>query len=342
MHKISFIIPAYNAEKYIVDCLNSIVKQKIQEYEIIVINDGSKDNTQKICEEYIDQNPERDIRLINQLNSGVSVARNRGIDEATGEWVMFIDADDLLVEPIFDHLNIVDGDVPDIIMCEYTRDIGSAHEPICKSSFIDSEVFLRCALRYPKYYKKIREAYNIDTYLNWACWAKLFRRTWLVNNHIEFPEGVFTSEDCVFLVRAYSKKPKVLVTNIVAYYYRVNEQSVTNTFNPRIFDNYNMVFDCMRHVISSEMLSEEMDVYVAERMVDCLRRYHANNKQKLNDEQLTKFLRIFCNTEHYKSGLRCPMNRVFIGKKNFIVGTYWLLRLKKIYRKIENENIACE
>lgn len=334
MDKISFIIPAYNAEKYIVDCLNSIIKQRLEEYEIIIINDGSKDNTQKLCEDFISQNLNCQIRLINQINSGVSVARNRGIDEAIGEWVMFVDADDLLVESIFDHLNTDDLRVSDMILGDYTRNIEPTGLDSFKSSFIDSEIFLRCALRYSKYYKEIHAVYHIDPYLNWACWAKLYRRTWLVSNNIRFPEGIFTSEDCVFLIRAYAKKPRLLVTNFVMYDYRVNEQSVTKTFNPRIFENYCRVFDCLDQVVSSDVFSEDLDVYVAERMVDCIRRYLFYNKCKLNNEQLTSLVKVFCDAEHYKRVLRCPMKKVFIGKKNSIEGTYWLLRLKKIYGKM--------
>lgn len=337
MNKVSIVIPAYNASQYIVECLNSIVEQNLEEYEIIIVNDGSKDNTQEICEQYISQNAGVNVKLISQSNAGVSAARNRGIEAATGKWVLFVDADDMLLQPVFTHLDEAETKNADIIMFEYTRSKNILQAKDCQTKFIDSELFIRCALRYPKYCKSIQSSYNIDPYLNWSCWGKLFRRAWLVNNDIRFPQGIFTSEDCVFLLRAYSNNPKILVTDVTMYYYRVNEQSVTHTFNPRIFDNYQRIFDCVKSDIRSDRLNEDIDVYISERIVECIR-YYANNKGKPNDGQLINIAKVFCHNKHLQSIQRCPIYKVFTGKKNRVIGTYWLLKLKLLCRKMENEN----
>ncbi len=341
MNKISIVIPAYNASQYIVECLNSIVKQNLEEYEVIIVNDGSKDNTQEICERYISQNVGVNIKIINQPNGGVSVARNRGIEEATGEWVMFVDADDMLLQPVFTHLDAADTANADMIMLEYTRSKNILQARDCQTKFIDSELFIKCALRYPKYCREIQKSYNIDPYSNWSCWGKLFKRSWIMENNIKFPEGIFTSEDCVFLLRAYSTKPKILVTDIVMYYYRVNEQSVTHTFNPRIFDNYQKIFDCLKYDIGNDSLREDLDVYVSERIIECIR-YYANNKGRPDKGQLMKVAEVFYHKGHLQSVQRCPIYKVFTGKKNKIIGTYWLLKLKRLYRTTENENTTCK
>ena len=92
--KVSIIVPAYNAEKNIEQCINSIENQTYKDIEIIIINDGSKDNTQKISENL--KKIYKNIIVVNQENKGVSQSRNTGIDKATGEYIMFVDSDDFI------------------------------------------------------------------------------------------------------------------------------------------------------------------------------------------------------------------------------------------------------
>ena len=89
MAKISVIVPVYNAEKYLVQCLNSIINQTFKDIEIICINDGSTDNSLKILKEFSEKDSR--IKIINQKNSGVSIARNKGIDTASGDYIFFVD-----------------------------------------------------------------------------------------------------------------------------------------------------------------------------------------------------------------------------------------------------------
>lgn len=99
---ISIMIPAYNAEKYIERCLDSLVNQTYQEIEIVVVNDGSKDHTRQICEEY--QKKDERIRLINQDNGGEGAARNRGLKEAKGRFLCFVDADDYVTSNFIENM----------------------------------------------------------------------------------------------------------------------------------------------------------------------------------------------------------------------------------------------
>lgn len=91
---ISFIIPAYNVERYIIRTLVSVMHQQEDDYEIIIIDDGSTDNTYSVVQEFINDDNRHRIKLINQTNSGVCSARNRGLAVASGEYVIFLDADD--------------------------------------------------------------------------------------------------------------------------------------------------------------------------------------------------------------------------------------------------------
>ena len=115
MTKISIIVPVYNAEKYIGRCLHSLINQTLKDIEIIVIDDGSKDNTNKILQKYKDR-----IKIIKQKNSGVATARNKGLEIATGEYIYFVDSDDWIEKDTLEKLysKAIDNNY-DCVMCNF-------------------------------------------------------------------------------------------------------------------------------------------------------------------------------------------------------------------------------
>ena len=117
LYKISVIIPAYNAEKYLNQCLDSIVAQTIfEEIEVIVINDGSTDNTQKIAEDY--KKKYSNFKVYSQENKGLSVTRARGIELAQGEYIGWVDADDFIKPNMYEKL-LREGNGADVVICNY-------------------------------------------------------------------------------------------------------------------------------------------------------------------------------------------------------------------------------
>ena len=99
---ISIIVPVYNAEKYLSRCIDSILRQTFADFELILVNDGSSDKSKEICEKYLESDPR--IKLINQENSGVSAARNTGLDNASGEYIGFVDSDDFIEKNMYEEL----------------------------------------------------------------------------------------------------------------------------------------------------------------------------------------------------------------------------------------------
>ncbi|MCM1451498.1 MAG: glycosyltransferase family 2 protein [Clostridium sp.] len=114
--KISIIIPAYNAENTICECLRSIAAQTFADYEVIVSNDGSSDRTAEAVEKFMDENPKLCIRLTSNPNGGVSMARKWGLELANGEWVAFVDADDTLPANALADLCTLAGDATDLVV----------------------------------------------------------------------------------------------------------------------------------------------------------------------------------------------------------------------------------
>ena len=117
---ISIIIPIYNSDKYLLECLNSVINQSFLDFEVLCVNDGSTDRSKDICEQYVRK--DKRFRLYNQENAGVSVARNLGIEQAQGEYLCFLDSDDVIAKDflrnLFDRMQGCDASV-----CDYSNDL---------------------------------------------------------------------------------------------------------------------------------------------------------------------------------------------------------------------------
>lgn len=344
MKKLSVIVPAYNAAGFITESLDSVVMQESTiEYEIVIVNDGSKDDTQKVCERYAALHPNVNIKLIYQENAGVSCARNQGIAAATGEWITFLDSDDFLLPGALDIVNEEIMTEMDVALCGYTRDV---HDRTLEgysdyATPLEAELLAGCALRYAKYFKQIQKKFPIDTMLNWTCWGKFFRREWLIKYDLCFPVNIFTSEDFLFLLQVYAQKPRVYGINTVIYCYKGNSQSVTRiaNFNSNLADNYARIFNVLNTVFSDGRYEKDIDSYISASIIDCIKRYsmfYRLNNRKINHDELYAILRVFYDAGHHIRLMRCSLTKNFIGRKNKIICTIWLFKLKNIYSRMIN------
>ena len=118
--EISIIVPVYNVEKYLSQCIESIINQNYKNIEIILVNDGSTDKSGDICDSY--SLKDNRIKVIHKKNEGVSIARNTGLKVATGEYIAFVDGDDFVHEYIYTKLiNIINNSKYDLVMCRFYR-----------------------------------------------------------------------------------------------------------------------------------------------------------------------------------------------------------------------------
>ena len=230
--KVSVIIPVYNVEKYLKRCLDSIVNQTLKDIEIIIVNDGSTDNSKKICEKYL--NNDKRIRLINQANKGVSVARNNGIVNSNGEYIIFIDADDYCENNMFEELlKLACFNKNSLVVCGYYKVF--KNNKICVLSN-ESETINK-----NKIYEKILTTEEVGGYL----WNKIFKASIIKDNNIKFNTKVNYCEDILF-VNEYVKKIKDIKYIVIPlYYYRMRKNSATNNFisekNIGILDAYSLL-----------------------------------------------------------------------------------------------------
>ena len=211
---ISVIVPVYNVEEYLKECLDSIQCQTYSNIEVILVNDGSTDHSQEICERYCQQDSR--FHLINQENKGLSGARNRGMTESKGELITFVDSDDVLKEDMLEQLiKQVTSDDIDIVECWYTNDQEELAIPSPENVKIIFQGNAQEAL----------VSLCKDNIVRLNAVAKLFRRQVIVN--FPFLEGLFY-EDVYGGMGILKQIHKMVKIDYIGYYYRVRSGSIMN------------------------------------------------------------------------------------------------------------------
>ncbi len=229
---LSIIIPIYNGESFIRNCVDSIIKQNIKDLEIIMVDDGSTDSTYAICCEIQKEND--NVLIIRQQNSGVSIARNTGIRAAHGKWISFVDVDDIVTEEFFSFCKIMEENDADIILgkIKYEGSKCGGSTPSSIQIITDNKQMIRFAL--DKYSCDIVQR---DFYFTSSC-GKGFRKSFIIQNEIFFPENIISSEDFLFNLLAFNKSKKNIFINSIIYQYQTNGNSVTHSFNPSLVNNF--------------------------------------------------------------------------------------------------------
>lgn len=324
--KLSIIIPAFNVEKTIMGCIMSIINQKISDFEIIVVDDGSVDQTLLICKKLA--NEYAPMKVITQENSGVSVARNNGIQHACGEWVIFVDGDDALQPGT---LRRIDFDVEeDFLVFGYRKELLSEpweknYAVVHESTKILQKVVLNKA-GYPDY---LREVKVLDSTSCWTCWGKAFRRDMLLKNHIEFPQGITHGEDLVFIYRYCAVANSVIFLDFPVYYYRITNNSVAHRFNPKRLENTAALIRTLENEPGVKG-SEDFDYFVFDRLYTCCRLFFGKDNVELTKTQKTKLLSELCQKDCYKQSLSISsIYNLSAGKITRLKKWYVLQLLKK-------------
>lgn len=217
--KVSVIIPVYNCEKYIEECIESLINQTLKECEFIFVNDGSKDKSEEIIKKYADKD-ER-ITLINQKNSGVSIARNVGIKKAVGEYIGFVDADDYVKKDYYEKLyNTAKKNQCSIVIGDWLYE-KNGKEYSFILPFVKNKIMNRKDIEgkiYPFFISK--ESLN-------SVWNKIYQNRLIKNNKIKFPKDLEMGEDEMFNIRAFTYCDRCCFIDYSGYFYREVEGSIT-------------------------------------------------------------------------------------------------------------------
>ncbi|MHA3893193.1 glycosyltransferase family 2 protein [Acinetobacter sp. GXMZU3951] len=201
--KVTIVIPVYNTQSYIDQCLSSVVNQTFSNIKIIIVNDGSTDNSLKICQKYADN--DNRITLVNKPNEGVSIARNVGISLAEGEWIYFLDSDDYLdkntVENLLDEADLFDADIIQFGV----------------RSYIDLNIVREKKPKNKKIYNNLHDFLLENELKPISAWLHFFNLKIIKENKILFNTKLKHGEDMLFVYSVYCHACKILVLNKIFY-----------------------------------------------------------------------------------------------------------------------------
>lgn len=261
MPKMSVIIPVYNTEKYIEKCLESLAGQTMQDFEVIIVNDGSTDNSKKVIKDYM-KNSNLDIRYLEKENGGLASARNYGVERALGKYISFLDSDDYLDESLFSELEkYMDKDI-DLIKFKM-KTVNEEGKILEK---LDGPVFDVCTGE--EGYKKLC---TTDKYMDPAC-IYLYRREFFVENNFKYKLRYHEDFGLTSLIIIQAKT--FVSTNVVGYNYLQTGESLSRGKDYK--KNIDRAKDMLAHY---DNMIAVIDAYynVSNETKDLVKRYYTNS-----------------------------------------------------------------
>lgn len=238
MPKVSVIVPFYNVEKYIEKCLESLVNQTLEDIEIILVNDGSKDDSLDIAKKFIQKFPNKIIYLEKE-NGGLSDARNYGIPHAKGEYIAFLDSDDYIEKDMYkDMYEIAQKEKSDMVECDFYWEFPNKMKKSVGQLYYEKKEML----------EKIRV----------VAWNKLIKRELLENEEIRFPKG-YRYEDVEFTYKLVPFLDKVSFLKKTYIHYIQREGSITNSQNEKNMQIFNVLENVIKYYKEKNIYEEYKD-----------------------------------------------------------------------------------
>lgn len=324
-YKISVIIPVFNAEKYISECIESLLSQTLRECEFIFVNDGSSDKSKKIIEKYMESD-ER-IALIDQANKGVSAARNRGLSIARGEYIGFVDADDFVKVEMYETLyNLALINHCDIIMSDF-QSFGASNNfrtffpfPIKErknSDYIQSVVL--------PYFLHSNECNSVCN--------KIYKSEIIRTYGVQFPQGIALGEDGLFNIKFLRFAKSFMYIDYIGYLYREVEGSATrnlirNDYFIRAIEEYNC---SITEKYIANISKEEQLIYKSIKLIKNVMSYIHIYLNPSNNLSISKRYSYICNMINHKSVIESVP--IFNERFQNDIGRYEKLLLKLILKK---------
>jgi glycosyltransferase involved in cell wall biosynthesis len=305
----SIIVPVYNVENWLARCLDSILSDRCTDMEIILVDDGSTDSSGKICDRYATSHT--NVSVIHKENGGLSSARNAGLEQASGEWVSFIDSDDWVDKDSFYSVATILAQLgetkPDMVKFGYKRVGGDKIEtriPCVSEGIYNHDEIIRELLPTALGSKRISNS-TVHTFVL-SAWAHIYRHEFLRETGMWFTsERKVGSEDFLYVNSLYMQASCVYVSHAAWYYYDTREGSLTRKYRKDLFTQYKYLGALLRRELEDAdlgtLLLEDFNVFYIGLMYICIMNEcvpldsHLNQvrrvKNILKDDSLRKCLR---------------------------------------------------
>ena len=288
---LTVIIPVYKIkEEYLRCCFDSILSQRTYDYCVIAVDDGSPDNCGAICDEYAKKDSR--FKVIHQSNSGVSAARNNGIEQAQTEWVTFVDPDDWIENNYIEVLFDSQKKHPDVdiffffFFQEFSKKTIKKH--LMDQSGSLNETWLHNIRIAPFSYLTVDgKPYEYETN---TVWNKMYRRSMLVDNEMYFVLEARKGQDVIFNSECFQLSSKMYYIKQAMYHYRYLEESITNRFNPKVQYYNEIAFENYERIIKKFNLAEcYWEAYygrVLTRLYSCMRLFYFHDDNTMSKKEV--------------------------------------------------------
>lgn len=282
--KLSVIVPVYNAESYLTRCIDSLLKQNLEEYEIVAVNDGSKDKSLSILREYVKKYPNI-VRIIDQQNSGVSVARNNGMLAARGEYITFLDSDDYIEENVYPVIMERIKEGYDIVMYDYCRDYGTHKDFVHvledgKARVVDKHEYI---LSLP------------------GTWNKVMKKELFIKNNLFFPVEKWY-EDLAIIPQLMKFTDKIYYEPLHVVNYYQSDNSITR--HDEFKQNSVTIFDamnCLYKAFKDSAYKEELEyLYFYHLLLESSLYFYRHEKYQYIDQASNVMMERFPNWKQNK------------------------------------------
>lgn len=266
--KISIIVPIYNAERYINRSIDSLINQKLKEIEIILVNDGSIDNSLEICKKY--EELDSRVIVINKENGGVSSARNAGLKIARGEFIGFIDPDDWIENDMYYNMyNSIKNNYSEVVMCNYCIEEKNKIEnkllPINKTILnkLDIKQYL-----IPRMIDK-EELGNDEELIMGSVCRLLIKRDILEKYNITFNENIHFMEDLIFCIDLFSHSNSIIIDHNIYYHYIKNEASAVTAYKKNLRYQTDNVIKNITNILNKSDIYKYSEKRLNNKYINC-------------------------------------------------------------------------
>lgn len=348
----SIIVPCYNVDAYLKRCIDSIIKQSFCQFELILVDDGSIDESGKICDNFA-KNDNR-IIVIHQENSGVSVARNTGIDMAKGKWIVFIDPDDWIELSALERLYlIISKTKADLYFFDYYQEYARKQinkQLLDKSHYMKEEIIK--SIRLAPFNQLLINGEMIEYETN-VVWNKVYRADILKSNKLYFIPEARKGQDVIFNAEAFQLYKDFYYIHETLYHYRYLENSITNRYNPNV-RHYNEVAFCQQErIIRQYNLPQEYKDYfyvrVLTRLYSCFRLYYFHEENTMPWKMIKKELREILSSDPYYTAMLAVKSQYLYGgqrifvkclKKEHFAALKFLVSFRIFLQKIKGKKLS--